>query len=74
VEQVVSVTAGALREWPAPFASRSDAQAFFAERFGAGLAAEAWTSGLEQDEDGWRPQFDVEVMARTLREAVSSAS
>jgi pimeloyl-ACP methyl ester carboxylesterase len=74
VEEAVGAIARALREWPASFASRDDAQAFFAERFGSGLAAEAWTSGLERVEDGWRPRFDVEVMAQTLREAISVPS
>ena len=74
VEETVGATAGALREWPTPFGSRADAEAFFAERFGGGLAAEAWTSGLEHGENGWRPRFDVEVMAQTLREAISVPS
>jgi pimeloyl-ACP methyl ester carboxylesterase len=68
VEETVTATAGALRAWPASFASRSDADVFFAERFGAGLAAGAWASGLEDSETGWRPRFDVDVMAQTLRE------
>jgi len=63
-----------LREWPASFASRSDARAFFAERFGDGLAAEAWTSGLERAGNGWQPRFDVAVMAQTLRDAISVPS
>ena len=66
VEEAVSAAARALREWPASFGSRSDAQAFFAERFGAGLAVEAWTSGLERVENGWQPRFDVVVMAQTF--------
>ena len=74
VEEAVSATARALREWPASFGSRSDAHAFFAERFGGDLAAEAWTNGLERVEDGWQPRFDVEVMAQTLREAISVPS
>jgi hypothetical protein len=74
VEEAVTATARALREWPASFGSRLDAEAFFAERFGGGLAAEAWTSGLERVEDGWQPRFDVEVMAQTLRAAISVAS
>ncbi|MGH3430756.1 MAG: alpha/beta fold hydrolase [Mycobacteriales bacterium] len=74
VDDAVNATAGALREWPVPFRSRQGAQAFFAERFGAGLAAEAWTNGLEHREDGWRPRFDVAVMAQTLRQAISSPS
>ena len=74
VEAAVSATVRALREWPAPFASRSDALAFFADRFGGGLAAEAWASGLERVAKGWQPRFDVEVMAQTLRDALSVPS
>jgi pimeloyl-ACP methyl ester carboxylesterase len=74
VEEAVSATAQALREWPASFGSRSAARAFFGERFGAGLAAEAWTSGLERVENGWQPRFDIEVMARILRDALSVPS
>jgi pimeloyl-ACP methyl ester carboxylesterase len=74
VEEAVSATGRALREWPASFGSRPDAQAFFAERFGSGLAAGAWTSGLERGENGWQPRFDVEVMAQTLRDAISVPS
>ncbi len=74
LDEAVSATAGALREWPVPFRSRSEAQAFFAERFGGSLAADAWTSGLEHREDGWRPRFDVAVMAQTLRQAISTPS
>ncbi|MEA2581103.1 MAG: hypothetical protein QOE83_1995 [Actinomycetota bacterium] len=74
VEEAVNATTRALREWPPSFGSRSDAQAFFAERFGGGLAAEAWTSGLERVEKGWQPRFDVEVIAQTLRDAISIPS
>jgi pimeloyl-ACP methyl ester carboxylesterase len=34
----------------------------------------SWTSGLEQVENGWQPRFDVEVMAQTLRDAISIPS
>jgi len=74
VEEAVNATAGALREWPASFDSRSEAEAFFAERFGAGLAAEAWASGLDLVGNRWQPRFDVEVMAQTLREAIAVPS
>ncbi len=74
VEEAVVATAAALREWPTSFGSRPEAEAFFADRCGAGLAAEAWVSGLQHGERGWRPRFDVEVMARTLREAISAPS
>jgi pimeloyl-ACP methyl ester carboxylesterase len=73
-EEAASAIAGALGEWPVTFASRADAHAFFAGRHGGELAAEAWTSGLEEGEDGWRPRFDVEVMAQMVREAGSGAS
>lgn len=74
VEDAVSTTATALGSWPVPFASRDDAEAFFGARFGQGLAAEAWTTGLQEGPDGWRSRFDLGVMARTLREALSSSS
>ena len=59
----------ALHSWPVPFPSRSDAEAFFAERFGGELAAEAWAAGLEARKDGCWPRFDVEVIMQTLRQA-----
>ena len=74
VEETVAAVATALREWPTSFASRADAEAFFAQRFRDGLASEAWASGLEHSETGWRPRFDVEVMAQTLRQAISAPS
>jgi pimeloyl-ACP methyl ester carboxylesterase len=52
VEDEVRAISKALREWPAAFDSRSEAHAFFAGRFGDGLAAEAWTSGLAHGADG----------------------
>jgi pimeloyl-ACP methyl ester carboxylesterase len=58
----------ALRRWPVPFASRAAAVEFFG---GPSLTAEAWADGLEHRDGGWWPRFDVEVMVRTLREAVS---
>jgi pimeloyl-ACP methyl ester carboxylesterase len=73
VEDTVGATGEALRAWPVPFASRADAEAFFAARFGPG-AAEAWTSGLESRPDGWWPRFDVDVMVRTLRAALAAPS
>jgi pimeloyl-ACP methyl ester carboxylesterase len=74
VEEGVNAVARRLRKWPTPFRSRSEAQALFADRFGAGLAAEAWTSGLEHGKDGWRPRFDVAVLAEMLRQAISAPS
>jgi pimeloyl-ACP methyl ester carboxylesterase len=56
----------ALRRWPVPFRSRESALEFFAERFGSPLVAEAWTAGLQETADGWRPRFDVDVMVETL--------
>lgn len=59
----------ALGAWPVPFGSVDEAEQFFRERFGGGVAAQAWVSGLEQRADGWWPPFDVDVMARMLHEA-----
>jgi pimeloyl-ACP methyl ester carboxylesterase len=73
VEATVAATGAALRAWPVPFASRAAAEAFFAGRFGAG-AAGAWTSGLERRGDGWWPRFDVDVLERTLRAALTQPS
>jgi len=58
----------ALKRWPVPFASREAALEFFG---GPSPAAEAWADGLEQRDDGWWPRFDVDLMMRTLSEAVS---
>jgi pimeloyl-ACP methyl ester carboxylesterase len=52
-----------LERWPVPFASRAAAVEF--------LGAEAWADGLEERDDGWWPRFDVDVMTRTLREALA---
>jgi pimeloyl-ACP methyl ester carboxylesterase len=57
-----------LARWPVPFASREAAVTFFG---GPSVCADAWAAGLERHEDGWWPAFDVEVMARTLREGVA---
>jgi pimeloyl-ACP methyl ester carboxylesterase len=57
-----------LRRWPVPFASREAAVEFFG---GPSLNAEAWAGGLERRDGGWWPRFEIEVMVRTLREAVS---
>jgi pimeloyl-ACP methyl ester carboxylesterase len=69
VEEAAHDLGTALREWPVPFPSRREAEAFFAARFGGRLAAEAWASGLEQREDGWWPRFDVRVIIQMLRQA-----
>ena len=57
----------ALRSWPVPFASREAAVEFFG---GPSLSTEAWVAGLEQRDGGLWPRFDVEVMVRTLSDAV----
>jgi pimeloyl-ACP methyl ester carboxylesterase len=57
-----------LRRWPVPFASRDAAVEFFG---GPSLNAEAWAGGLEHHDGGWWPRFEIDVMVRTLREAVS---
>jgi pimeloyl-ACP methyl ester carboxylesterase len=67
-EAIVTELADSLRRWPVPFASRETAVEFFG---GPSLVAEAWADGLEHLHGGWWPRFDVEVMVRTLRAAVS---
>ena len=57
-----------LRRWPVPFASREAAVEYFG---GQSLNADAWADGLEPRDGGWWPRFEIEVMVRTLREAVS---
>jgi pimeloyl-ACP methyl ester carboxylesterase len=64
----------ALRRWPVPFRSREAALEFFTHRFGSRLAAEAWAAGLEETADGWRPQFDVDVMVETLVGVLSEST
>jgi hypothetical protein len=59
-----------LAEWPVPFASRTAALEFFESLFGEALAAQAWREGLEERDGGLWPQFEINVMARTLREAI----
>jgi pimeloyl-ACP methyl ester carboxylesterase len=53
----------ALERWPVPFPTRATAVSF--------LGAEAWADGLEERDDGWWPRFDIDVMERTLREAIA---
>ncbi len=68
-EEVTVLEVGnSLTNWPVPFPSRDAAVAFFS---GPSLRADAWADGLEERGDGWWPRFDVEIMVRTLREAVS---
>jgi pimeloyl-ACP methyl ester carboxylesterase len=63
-EAAVAEVEDALAAWPVPFPSRDAAAGFFG-------GSEAWVDGLEQRDGGWWPRFDVDVMAETLREAVS---
>jgi pimeloyl-ACP methyl ester carboxylesterase len=63
----VAEVSEALARWPVPFPSREAAVDFFG---GPSLSAEAWADGLEQRGGGWWPRFDIEVMVRTLREAI----
>jgi pimeloyl-ACP methyl ester carboxylesterase len=67
-DAIVAEVGQALRRWPLPFPSRDAAVEFFG---GPSLSAEAWADGLEEREDGWWPRFDIELMERTLSEAVS---
>lgn len=67
-ETAVAEVDEALRRWPVPFASREAAVEFFG---GPSLSAEAWADGLEHRDGGWWPRFDVDVILRTLWEAVS---
>ncbi len=59
-----------LNAWPVPFETHEAAVSFFGE---PSRRAEAWANGLEHREGSWWPGFDPEVMARTLREALSRA-
>jgi pimeloyl-ACP methyl ester carboxylesterase len=68
VESDLAELEKSLRRWPVPFASRDAAVEFFG---GPSLSAEAWADGLEHREGAWWPRFDIDVMVRTLREAVS---
>jgi pimeloyl-ACP methyl ester carboxylesterase len=52
-----------------PFTSREAAVAYFG---GPSLSADAWASGLERRDDGWWPAFEIDVMRRTLREAIAA--
>jgi pimeloyl-ACP methyl ester carboxylesterase len=56
--------------WPAPFASRNAALAFFG---GDSPRARAWANNLAEDEDGLVPTFDVDVMVAALEAASASA-
>jgi pimeloyl-ACP methyl ester carboxylesterase len=68
---VAAEVGGWLADWPAPFASREAAVAYFADKDWSPNAAAAWADGLERCPDGLRPRFDADVMERTLHEAVA---
>ena len=68
---VAAAVAASLKRWPLPFATREAAVGFFAARGYGLLAAEAWADGLEHRDGGWRPVFNVDVMERTLRAAIT---
>jgi pimeloyl-ACP methyl ester carboxylesterase/RimJ/RimL family protein N-acetyltransferase len=68
VDDVVRHVSDSLRSWPVPFPSREAALEYFG---GHSLKADAWSAGLEPREGGLRPRFDVAVLGRMLREAIS---
>jgi pimeloyl-ACP methyl ester carboxylesterase len=71
VDEQVDAIAKSLARWPVPFASKEAAVEFWG---GPSVKSEAWVSGLEaRGEELW-PRFDLEIMTRTLREAISSPS
>jgi pimeloyl-ACP methyl ester carboxylesterase len=72
-EEAAEAMRTALMQWPVPFRSRADARKFFVARFGT-LAADAWTSGLEERGGQWWPRFEIGVMVQMLREAVAKPS
>jgi pimeloyl-ACP methyl ester carboxylesterase len=57
-----------LRGWPVPFESLIAAARFFG---GSPESAAVWANGLERRGDGWWPRFDHDVIAKTLRQALS---
>lgn len=52
----------ALRNWPVPFGSRSDAISYFQSR---GFDAETWADGLHEREGLLWPAFEIDVMVAT---------
>jgi len=62
-EQSITMTMEFLSAWPLPFDSPSSAAAFL----GPTAPAQAWVRDLERCLDGFRPRFDTDVMAETLR-------
>src|SRR5579872_3935916 len=71
VEQEVASVTASLARWPVPFATPRAAIEFFG---GPSLRAETWAGGLERRAGGLWPRFDLELMARTLREALGQES
>lgn len=59
-----------LESWPLPFPSRDAAVRFFG---GDSLWARAWTDGLEEQEDGLWPRFDVPTVLKAIREVGSGS-
>ncbi|WP_033338362.1 alpha/beta fold hydrolase [Catenuloplanes japonicus] len=55
-----------LDSWPVPFPGLDTAAAFL----GGGLVGPAWAAGLRQDDDGWWPACDADVMTATLAAAI----
>ena len=68
IDDHVAAVTRSLEAWPVPFATRNAALEFWG---GASVKAEAWTSGLEEADEGLLPRFEVPVLTRTLREALS---
>jgi pimeloyl-ACP methyl ester carboxylesterase/predicted nucleic acid-binding protein len=66
----VEEVARTLARWPVPFPTRAEAVAFFG---GPSVLADAWADGLDEHDGGLWPRFDVDVMAATLREAVTTS-
>jgi pimeloyl-ACP methyl ester carboxylesterase len=67
--RIAEQVAASLARWPVPFASGQAAVAYFG---GPSLSADAWAAGLERRDDGWWPAFEIDVLRRTVREAVAS--
>ena len=68
VDDVVEQVSDSLRSWPVPFCSREAALEHFG---GRSVKADAWSAGLEPRADGLWPRFEVAVLGRMLREAIS---
>ncbi|MEW1721962.1 alpha/beta hydrolase [Streptomyces sp. NPDC093109] len=61
---------GWLDSWPTPFPSREAAVEFL----GGGRVGEGWAAGLEENDGGWWPRFDRDVMVRSLAENAGRSS